>query len=677
MEIRTVLLIILAAIVALTIVFYQYFYKNQRKGTLKTFLAGLRFLTLFCTLLILINPKFTKQEYFIEKSNLIVLVDDSFSMQESSEKAVVTGQVTKVIENEALNERFSMYQYAFGAEIEETDSLSFQKKNTDIANALLKTDEIFSANSNTVVLFTDGNQTLGRDYGYLDLSKTLSVNPVAIGDTTAYEDISIGLVNTNTYAFLKNKFPIEATILYQGVRPVSKMVSISMNGKSIYRETISFSANQNSKTINALLEAESVGIKSIKIEVQELANERNKFNNKKETAIEVIDEKTNITIVSDMLHPDIGALKKSIETNEQRSINILKPTVSVDRFEDTDVFILYQPNRTFRNIYNHLSKTKPSIFTITGTKTDWSFLNNAQQSFSKENFNQSEEILPILNNAFDIFGLSDFNVTDFPPLQNNLGDITLKKNAEAILFQSIRGITLDKPLFTIIAENKQKEAILFGENLWKWRAQVYRNSKSFKSFDDFIGRLMIYLTSNNQRSRLELDFDFVFEDSSVAKVRASYFDESYAFDPNSNIKIEVKGQGNNFSRESPMLLKGSFFEADLSDLEAGEYTFTVTVQKENLKRSGSFKILDFNPEKQLISANHKKLKRLAESTNGKVYFPNTLDSLIEDLSTSNQYIPIQKSKQNVVSLIDFRVLLGFIVLTLALEWIIRKFNGLI
>ncbi|UII79669.1 VWA domain-containing protein [Flagellimonas sp. CMM7] len=677
MEIRTVLLIILAAIVALATVFFQYLYKNPRKGNLKITLAGLRFLSLFCALLLLINPKFTRHDYFLEKANLIVLVDDSSSMKDASEENSVESQVQKVLENEDLKERFSIQQYTFGTAIQQTDSLRLDKKNTDISNALSTVDEIFVNGTNSVLLFTDGNQTLGKDYEYINLAADLSVNPVVIGDTTSYEDVSIGRLNVNTYAFLKNKFPVEATILYKGSRSVSRTVTISLDGKSVYRENVELSKNRSSQTINTLLVAESVGVKSIKIDVQPLENEKNIANNSKESAIEVIDEKTNVAIISDILHPDIGAIKKSIEANEQRSVTILKPTVSVDRFKDTDIFILYQPDRRFRSVYEYLSKVRANTFTITGTKTDWGFLNQVQQSFFKENFNQNEEIIPVLNNAFSIFGLGDFNVVDFPPLQNNLGDIDLKKNGETILFQQIRGVDLDKPLFTIIAENLQKEAVLFGENIWKWRAQVYRNSKSFKEFDDFIGKLMVYLASDNQKSRLELDFDLVFEDSSIAKVRASYFDESYNFDSNSNISIKIDGKQNDFSREAPMLLKGSFFEIDLSDLDAGEYDFTVTVEGENQKRSGAFKILDFDPEKQSISSNYGKLEKLADKTNGDIYFPTDIDLLIKNLSSAEQYVPIQKSKQNVVSLIDFRVLLGIIVLTLSLEWFIRKFNGLI
>jgi hypothetical protein len=677
MDFSTVLLIILAAITALTVVFYQYFYKNPRKGSLKFVLAALRFITLFCALLLLINPKFINRDYYLEKANLIVLVDDSSSMEDAQTASPISELVNQLAANEDLNERFSIHQYAFATNVQATDSLNFNQQNTDISNALSTVDEIFVNGTNAVVLFSDGNQTLGRDYEYINLGTNLSVNPVVVGDTTAYEDISVGLVNTNTYAFLRNQFPVEATILYRGSHPVSKTVSIRLDGTRVHQQRLNFDASKNSQTLNTLIEAQSVGVKTLKIEVEALENEKNRVNNSKETAIEVIDEKTNVVIVSDILHPDIGALKKSIDANQQRSVSIIKPNVSTTDLEDADILILYQPTRNFRGVYDYVANSGKSIFTITGSKTDWNFLNRTQQSFAKESVNQSEDILPRLNNAFGIFGLGNFNVDDFPPLQGNLGNIDLLKNGETLLSQQIKGVDLNQPLFAVLSQGKQREAALFGENIWKWRAQTYRNTESFSDFDELMGNLMVYLGSSDQRSRLELEFDLVYDNASMARIRTSYFDESYQFDPSANISIAIENKNNNFNRESPMLLKGNFYEVDLSDLEAGEYQFTVTVSGENLKRSGSFKILDFNPEKQLISSNHNKLQRLAEKTNGQLYYPDTLDELVNQLSTSQRYLPVQKSRQNVVSLIDFRILLGLIVLTLAAEWFIRKYNGLI
>lgn len=677
MEIRTVLLIILAVVAAFAVVFYQYFYGTKKKGSQGVVLAALRFVSILIALLLLINPKFTRNEYYLEKTNLVLLVDQSSSMAPSGSNEVVADLVTKLQESPELGERFQIQPYSFGAELANLDSISFEQKNTDIAKAISGIEEIFVNSSKAIVLISDGNQTLGRDYEFARPSENTALYPIVIGDTTQYEDLSIGLINTNTYAFLKNKFPVEAQLNYYGKRPVSKRVSIQLNGQTVYGEKVALNSTKNTHTINTLIEAKSVGLKSLRVLVEPLEWERNTENNSRESAIEVIDEKTKVVIVSDMPHPDIGALKKAIEVNEQRSVSLLKPTDPTDRFQDVDLFILYQPNRRFKNVYDFISKVNGSVFTIAGSKTDWGFLNQIQQHFFLENLNQSEEIIPTLNKAFGVFGLDGFSVTDFPPLIGNLGDIELKTQAETLMFQRIRGVDLDKPLFAIFTQEQQKEAILFGENIWRWRAQVFRNTQSFAQFDELIGKMMVYLASDGQRSRLELDYDFVFQDASLAKIRASYFDKSYQFDSNANLSIRVQGKDNEFERESPMLLKGSFFETDLSDLEAGDYNFQVTVANESLQRAGVFKILDFNPEKHFVSSNYGKLKRAAERMKGQVYFPNQVDDLIANLSSSQEYVPVQKGKQNVVSLIDFRVLLGLMALSLALEWFIRKYNGLI
>ncbi|MEC8832726.1 MAG: VWA domain-containing protein, partial [Bacteroidota bacterium] len=291
MELSTVLLIVLAVAAALTLVYFQYIYKNPKKGSLKIILAALRFITLFCGLLLLINPKFVSKDYFVEKANLILLVDNSTSMDDASSREEISQVIEQIKQNSAINEKFTVHQYGFGNSITSTDSIQFNKGNTDISQALSTLNEVFVNGNNAIVLFSDGNQTLGRDYEYTTLTENSSVFPVIVGDTTQYEDVSVGLINVNKYAFLRNSFPIETTIRYQGSRTVSSTVTIFINGGRVHQERINLSATNNSQTLNTLVEAQSVGIKTIKIDVSALENERNSANNSKETAIEVIDEK--------------------------------------------------------------------------------------------------------------------------------------------------------------------------------------------------------------------------------------------------------------------------------------------------------------------------------------------------------------------------------------------------
>ena len=114
MDLSTVLLIVLAVAAALTLVYFQYFYKNPRKGSLKIILAALRFVTLFCGLILLINPKFVSKDYFVEKANLILLVDNSTSMKDGTSTANLSRIIEEIKENKALNERFTIHQYGFG-----------------------------------------------------------------------------------------------------------------------------------------------------------------------------------------------------------------------------------------------------------------------------------------------------------------------------------------------------------------------------------------------------------------------------------------------------------------------------------------------------------------------------------------------------------------------------------
>ena len=125
-----------------------------------------------------------------------------------------------------------------------------------------------------------------------------------------------------------------------------------------------------------------------------------------------------------------------------------------------------------------------------------------------------------------------------------------------------------------------------------------------------------------------------------------------------------------------MLLKDRYYEADLSNLPPGKYDFIATVSKENFNRSGSFSILDFDAEKQFTSSNYDKLNRLANNTAGKIFFPDQMDSLVMALENDPKFVPVQKSKQIVVPLIDFKFLLGIIIAAQSLEWFIRKYNGL-
>ncbi|MEE9363780.1 MAG: VWA domain-containing protein [Cellulophaga sp.] len=675
MQTKTIFLIILAAVVALLVILFQYYYKTKKRGKLNAILSFLRFIGIFGVLLLLINPKFTKEEFIIEKSTLVLLVDNSTSMNSANETTNISSILNEISNEEELQAKFNLKKYYFGSEINENGNLSFSEKNTNITKAIASINDIYVNTSTSIVLVTDGNQTIGEDYEFYGTNQKTTIFPIAVGDTIRYEDVNISRVNANKYAFLKNKFPVESFISYEGKNNISVLYTIFLQGKSIYKERVSLTSTNNTKVISTLIDAKSVGVKTLKFTLSALQNEKNIVNNEKRVALEVIDEKTNIVIISDIEHPDIGALKKAIEKNEQRSVVIKKPSVGKAEFDAIDVFILYQPNRSFTKIYEYLKLRKPSVFTVTGSATDWNFLNSIQSSFSKRSSKQTEEINAVLNSGFNLFSTSDFSIEGFPPLLGNLGDISINKVNDVLLSQRIRGIDMKEPLLVVLGETTDKEVVLFGEGLWKWRSQSFRNDREFINFDDLIGKIVLYLASNKPKDRLVLDYEQMYSGSNEAVIKASYFDKAFSFDTNASLVLKVKQEG--VEKQIPMLFKGNYYEADISDLKANNYNFTVAVEKENISKSGKFIILDFNIEQQFSSTNYKKLNRLAENTKGKLYYPGQVDDLVQYLVKEKQFLPTQKRIEKIVSLVDFKFLLGLIIIAFSAEWFIRKYNGLI
>ncbi|WP_251795724.1 MULTISPECIES: VWA domain-containing protein [unclassified Arenibacter] len=676
MQIQTVLFILLALIMALVVVLFQYYYKNKRKGKLWLILSFLRFLAIFGIILLLVNPKFTKYEYTLEKTNLVILADNSSSIT-ARDRAQVISSLSSIRNNtKGLSQSFNILNYSFGVDLTHSDSLGPVEKSTNISKALSRINEIFTGTKTAVVLFSDGNQTIGQDYEFYGKQQKFPIYPVVLGDTTRYDDITISQINANKYAFLKNKFPLEVFIAYEGKEEVSSELQVLVDGKLAYREMVALSNISNTKIISTHIEASTGGMKNIKVIIAPLPNEKNTVNNEKLLAVEVLDEKTNVAIISTIQHPDIGALKKSIESNEQRLVTIYRPDTDLIKLQEVDVYILYQPDASFNKVYEQINVRNSNSFTVLGTYTDLNFLNKIQNNFLIETTYPKQEIFASPNAVFSKFDISQFSLKDFPPLLSDAGPVNILGSGEPLLKVRIKGVDLDQPLLAVMEKKTEKHAILAGENIWKWRLQSYRNDQTFENFDGFLGKLIFYLSTSKGKNRLILDYSSTYNNSSETQIKATYFDEAFVFDANASINIKLRNTTTNTSIEVPMLLKDGYYEADLSNLSPGKYDFTVTLTKENLNRSGSFTILDFDAEKQFTSSNYDKLNRLAKNTDGKLYFPDQLDSLAMALQNDPKFIPVQKSKQIVVPLIDFKFLLGIIIAALSLEWFIRKFNGL-
>lgn len=640
-------------------------------------LTFLRFVSLFSVFLLLINPKFDRTSYFNEKPILLLAVDNSESVDYLEQDQKTRDLVDLLKHDKRLMDRFELELFTFGKEIKAMDSLTFDEKQTNPTLLLDRLSQVYAHATAPLVIITDGNQTYGNDYEFAARNFRHPIFPVILGDTSRYTDLKIEQLNVNKYAYLNNKFPIEVIAVYNGSDEVGTQLTISSGKTILFTETLSFDKDHSSRLVNLNLPASHAGVHSYKAELKPLANEKNTVNNIKNFAIEVIDQKSHTAIISDLVHPDLGALKKAIESNEQRQATILTPLEFINDSDDFQQVILYQPNQGFKPVYDRIQTLNINSLTLLGPKTDWAAFNKLQPYMQQTVTHQVEDFQPTLNSNYNTFIVDDLNFSNFPPLQTEFGEATFSLPIEIILYKTINGIQLKEPLLFTYEVNQQRAAVLNGEGIWRWRAQSYLENQTFQDFDNLMGKIIQYLDSNPRRSRLTVSYESFYDGNDNVVLAAQFFTKTYEFDPTANLEITISNKNNESAQTVPFILKHSNYQVDLSGLEAGDYRFAINVQNENISESGEFKILDYNVEQQFLNANVSKLENIATHSQGTSYFIDDSDALVEQLIKDERFVTLQKSTKKVVPLIDWKFLLAIIALGLSAEWFIRKYNGLI
>lgn len=629
--------------------------------------------SLFLLILLVINPVIKKTEIQNRKPVLALLVDASKSITFFKEENNIQNFLQEIKKDKSIQEKFDLQEFTFGSELNPLDSLSFTENETNISEAIVTINELYHNKIAPIILLTDGNQTVGNDYEFITSQQ--AIYPIVFGDTIACKDIKISQLNVNTYSYIKNKFPVEVLLNYEGKGRVASQFSITKNGKTVFTKRLQFSPTNNSKTITTNLTSNTEGLQYYAASISEVKGEKNIKNNTKNFSVEVINEQTKVLILASVMHPDIGALKKAIETNKQRSVSVYLVNDFKQEINDFQLVILYQPNNSFKIFLDDIKRNNKNYFLISGVNTAWDFINKQQLGITKKTINQTENYTPAFNTSFLTFLQKDIGFNQFPPLKDKFGEVLLSKEFQTVLFQNINGLETQQPLLALFENNNQKSGVLFGEGIWKWRAASFLNSNSFQDFDGFTGNLVQYLASNKKRSRLSVSAARLYPANSIINISAFYTDKNYKFDSRASLEIHIINTKTKKVTKIPFSLMNNSYQSEIENLSTGEYQYKVSVIGQNIHKSGKFKIKEYQIEELFTNANSKKLLKLSEKAGGKLYFKNEITSLKNALIENKSFYTSQKSIVKEQYLIDWKLILFTIVGLLTIEWFVRKYYG--
>ena len=669
----TTLLLLLSIVIAGGLSYFQYYYKAKNKSKVHLFLALLRFAVYFGILLLLINPKITSHTFEVQKTPLALVMDNSSSITYLKADETARQVFEKLNTNKDLKDKFEIQSYRFDSEFETDADFTFKGTQTNIEQVSKNLKSIHKNKRFPIVLLTDGNQTLGSDYVYGFSVKT-NVFPVILGDTTTFMDLKINQINVNKYAFHKNKFPVEVFLSYSGTASTTATFSIKQGNSTVYQEKVSFGPNKKTAILNLLLPANSVGVQIYQASIFSPLQEKNTYNNSKKFAVEVIDQKSEVAIISTINHPDISALKRSIEQNSQRNVTLLQPNAT--DLSKYNVLVLYQPNATSKTIFDTNKNLQLPTWIITGTQTDYNFLNQQQKDLIFKMSNQSEEFTATFDANFNLFSIDNIGYESFPPLNNLFGNVTVNGATTTLLGSKIRAIDAASPLLTFNNQSP-RTAYLMGENIWRWRMQTNIKKESFESFDIFVDKIIQYLATTNSRKSLVVEHESFYNSGDALIISAQYFNKNYEFDEKARLTIAVKNTETNKTKNYDLLKSNNSFSVDLAGLPAGKYSFIVKELNSNTTYSSTFELLDFDIEQQFVNPNVAQLNQLAMQTQGASFMPDQVDNLIDILKKNTDYTAVEKQITTKKPLIDTVLILILMALFLAIEWFLRKYNGML
>ena len=673
---QMILYIIGSGILALIVALFQYIYKMKR-NPINWILATLRFITLFSLILLIVNPKFDNNVIKDLKPTLVVAVDNSESIKYLNKDSLSRLAIESILGNSEISEKYNIKIYSFGKKLNQNKSLNFNEKQTNITKAIQDIESIYESQIAPIVLISDGNQTIGTNYGYASKAFKQAVFPLTLGDSIFNTDLKIQQINVNKYAYLNNKFPVEIFCSYSGNKTLSTELTISSDNNIIHKERLEFSPEVSSRIITPLIKTTKVGQQAYQVYLKPIKNEKNKVNNLKYISVETIDELSKVALISTMSHPDIGALKTSIETNEHRLVDLLKPDEFIMSKESYGLVVLYQPNTEFKEVFERTKKMNNNTFIIGGISTQWRFLNEIQSDFYQEVTGQNESFNGNTNLDYMNFNITDYSFISHPPLTTEFGQVSINTQYETLLYKSINGILTNEPLWFTYENNASRNSVLLAENLWKWRMYSFQQNLNFVTFDSFIAKVIQYLDVKNIDNRLILDYQSIYDGGQKLEISAQYFNKNYELDSNADIGITFQDNETGRQVEFPMITDSYSYKLDLSVLDAGSYSFEVKVNKGSHRKSGTIEILKFNIEQQFLNADIDQLRQLSANTNTTIYFDTQVNQLIEQLISENRFYSIQKISKKSVYLVDITFLLFLLFSSLATEWLIRKYNGLI
>ncbi|KAF0238549.1 MAG: hypothetical protein FD181_921 [Prolixibacteraceae bacterium] len=684
-------LILLAAVIAaLGIALLLYFRNKENNELSKTrvrFLMSLRFCSFFIIAFLLLQP-FVKNLKKITRNPVIIAAwDNSSSIVSTSDSLNIATEIDYIREKikSGLSPAYSLVEYSFGQKTRLLEGFSFEEKRTDYSE-LINTvaNNHFNENIGALILIGDGIYNQGKNP--LNMIKDISfpVYTIGLGDTTKIVDSRVQDIRVNRTSFAGNKFTVEADVRFSKLKGKTARISVIHENQEIASVVVTPPNENYFYTHQFILDAGQAGLKHFTVKTEIVENERNTKNNQAGFVINVLDKKQKILILSDGPHPDIGAIKNTLNLQTTYDVSVFTEEPFPANLAEFNLLILNQlptSGKSAADIVANAQKSRIPILFVVGNKTFLPQLNAlAQGTVITPLAGSGEEAQAILNTGYVIFNLSgDFRemLPRFPPLQVPFAEYELQPGFTPLFYQKIMNTETVRPLLATGAINGRKTGFIFGEGIWRWRLFNFYVNQNHALFNELINQLVQYLALRQNEDNFIIDFKPVYAETDEIIFNGEVYNDLFERINTQEVNLKIQSAtGEEF--DYTFDVQGNDYILNAGHLPEGDYTFTAGVELggNTLTETGKFAITPVNLENLDLQANHNLLFQLAAESGGKFYLPNQSEQMVSGLKNSNRLKASSYFQEMINELLNLKWVFFVALLLLSVEWFLRKFWGL-
>ncbi len=649
-------------------------------------LAVVRALAIALIAFFLLEPMVRTMVREVRQPVLVIAHDGSASLAFAGDTAQLRSTHRAALEGlaERLSDRYHVRTFTYGDHVRE--GLHFEQEDvlTDISALLREVhDRASGPDLGGVILTGDGIHNRGRDPRLEAARLGVPVFTVALGDTTVRPDLVMKDVEHNRISYLGNEFPLLARIEARRLKGGESRVTVSVDGREIGTKQVRITADPFIAEVPFTILADRAGLRRYTVTVAPLESEGTDLNNSMDVFIEVLDDRQKVLILGEAPHPDLGALRLALGGSEGYGIELAFANDFNGVADTYDLIIVHRLPSRRHSLEPLLTRARDRgvpVLYILGQGMDMAAFNAQGAGMRITGWRDTHtDAQAQVDREFSAFTLEDEQIRAierFPPLQVPFGQFEQGRAATAIMRQRIGAVRTPYPLMTVQQQGEQRNAVIAGEGLWRWRLADLQQHGTHVHFDRLVQKLTQYLALKTDRSRFRVDHAPSFNENEQVLMRAELYDATYA--PVSTPEVTIiltNEEGSEFPYN--FTPAGQVYRLDAGRLPPGRYTWQAATEHDGQRHTakGELLVKALVAERLSTVADHGLLADLAARTGGIMAGPGALESIEQAIRAKPEIVARSYVHATFSDLIGLRwwffVLLGL----LTLEWVLRRRHG--